>query len=268
MQAHRLSRQLAASASLCLAPLALAQGLGLRSRSKRLPEADGERSGESPGHGEPIRLLAVGESPLAAVGLNHPGETVARHLADRIAQGSGRPAHWRILARGGYTAQAVRDRLLPNLEPEPADLILIGLGVNDSIRLRSARRWQADLIALIHALQARTGTAPVLVAGVPDMRHFPLLPWSLRRLFGSRSRLLDQAAGDMAAARTQTRYVPMELDARSSELFCVDGFHPNAQGHALWAEQLAPAALQLLGLEDRGAKIGKIPSPEEPESSP
>lgn len=244
----RLKRRLAASASLSLAPLALAQGLRLRSRALRLPEADGDRCGEIAGQGAPIRLLAVGESPLAAVGLAHPAETVARHLAAHIAQASGRPAHWRILARGGYTAKAVRQRLVPELKAWPAELILIGLGVNDSIRLRSARRWQADLIDLIRALQARTGAAPILLAGVPDMRHFPLLPWSLRCLLGCRSRLLDQAAGDLADALAQTRYVPMELDARSSELFCVDGFHPNAQGHAVWAEQLVPAALQLLGL--------------------
>ena len=267
MQTRRLERQLAASASLCLVPLAMVQGWALRSKSQRLPEADGERSGVIAGQGKPIRLLAVGESPLAAVGLDHPDETVARHLALRVAEASGRPAHWRILARGGYTAQVVRERLLPTLEAGPADLILIGLGVNDSIRLRSARRWQADLIALIHALHARTGTAPVLLAGVPDMRHFPLLPWSLRRLLGSRSRLLDQAAGDIANTRDQIRHVSMELDARASELFCVDGFHPNVQGHALWAEQLAPAALQLLGLENPCREIGKILRADEPASS-
>ncbi|MGY6553611.1 MAG: SGNH/GDSL hydrolase family protein [Wenzhouxiangella sp.] len=263
-----LKHRLAATLSLALTPIALLQGLPLKRRSTRLPEAAGERYGEIVGQGTSLRLLAVGESPLAGVGLSHPGETVARQLALRIAQASGRPTHWRILARGGYTARAVRERLVPQLDAGPADLILIGLGVNDSIRLRSARRWQAELGALIQALQARTGAAPILLAGVPDMRHFPVLPWSLRQLFGSRSRLLDQAAGELAAALPQTRYVTMELDARSSELFCADGFHPNANGHALWAEQLAPAALQLLGLADQQLDVDDIlPANEQASSS-
>lgn len=239
-------RRMAAAVSLALTPVALAQGLWLRTRHKPLPEAEGERYGEIAGSGRPIHLLAAGESPLAAVGLAHPRETVARHLAEHIAQASSRPTHWRILARGGFTAEAVRERLVPRLESAPADLILIGLGVNDSIRLHSARRWQEDLSRLIEAIQAKTGPAPVLLAGVPDMFHFPLLPQPLKTLLGTRSRLLDQAAGQLAALRPATRYVPMQLDGRSRELFCSDGFHPNAQGHALWAEQLGPAALALL----------------------
>lgn len=241
-------RRLAAALSLGLAPIALPQGLWLRSRSTRLPEAAGDRQGEIAGLGQALRLLAVGESPLAAVGLDSPSETVARHLAEQIAAASGRPTQWQILARGGYTAAAVRERLLPQLQTPDVDLILIGLGVNDSIRLRSARRWKHDLSALIAKLRERAGPAPVLLAGVPDMFHFPLLPLALKLMLGSRSRLLDQAAAELAASHQQTRYVSMQLDARSRELFCEDGFHPNAQGHLLWAEQLAPAALAMLGL--------------------
>ena len=242
-------RRLAASLSLALAPVALPQALWLKRRATRLAEAEGERDGQLGPSGSPIRLLAVGESPLAGVGLSHPSETVACHLAEHLRQASDRPVQWRILARGGYTAAVVRQRLVPELEPWDADLILIGLGVNDSLRLRSARRWQHDLGALITDLHARTGPAPVLLAGVPDMVHFPLLPLSLKLLLGSRSRLLDQAAAELAAQRPNTSYVSMSLDGRSGELFCADGFHPNAHGHALWAEQLAPAALQLLGLQ-------------------
>lgn len=243
-----LKRQLAATLSLALAPIALPQGLLLRGRATRLPEASGERHGEVAGSGAPIRLLAVGESPLAGVGLAHPRETVVRHLAEHVCQASDRPVSWHILARGGYTAEAVTRRLVPRLAPEATDLILIGLGVNDSLKLRSVRRWQRDLACLVEALQARTGPAPVLLAGVPDMLHFPLLPPALKLLLGSRSRLLDHATAQWAAQRPGTAYISMKLDGRSRELFCSDGFHPNARGHALWAEQLAPAALQLLGI--------------------
>ncbi|TVS13288.1 MAG: SGNH/GDSL hydrolase family protein [Wenzhouxiangella sp.] len=242
-----LKVQAAASFSLILAPLALPQGLRLRKTATRLPEAPGERSGLTPGADPVLRVLAVGESPLAGVGLDEQSQGLAARLAERLSEATGRAVQWRTAARGGLTAAALREKLVPGLAPEPADLILIGLGVNDSLALRSARRWQRDLEDLIKELHARTGPAPVLLAGVPDMYHFPLLPSPLRLLLGSRSRLLDRAAARLAARREHTNYVSMALDARSTELFCEDGFHPNRDGHIQWAEQLTPAALQLLG---------------------
>lgn len=249
MTGQGFKRQFAATLSLGLAPVALPQGLWLNRHAQRLPEAPGERSGQHPGTEPALRLLAVGESPLAGVGLDNPRSTVACALAGRLSQATQRASRWRILAKGGVTARALRDRLLPGLETAPADLILIGLGVNDSIRLRSATRWQRDLEQLIKALRARTGPAPVLLAGVPDMHHFPALPRPLKTLLGSRSRLLDHATRQLAARLPGAIYVPLGLDARSHELFCDDGFHPNARGHALWAEQLTPMALHLLGLQ-------------------
>ena len=250
MSSDRLKAQLAASFSLVLAPLALPQGLRLRKTAIRLREAPGARSGLVPGAEAQIRLLAVGESPLAGVGLEDQSQALTARLAERLAAETGRGVRWRSVARGGLTAAALREKLLPEraqeLSQEPADLILIGLGVNDSLALRSARRWQRDLEDLIGELHARTGPAPVLLAGVPDMYHFPLLPFPLSLLLGSRSRLLARAADRLAARRAHARYVPMALDGRSAELFCEDGFHPNRDGHALWAEQLTPAALQLL----------------------
>lgn len=239
-------RQLLASLSLALAPVALPQGRQLRRRTVPLAEAAGERFGRWPGSAPALGLLAVGESPLAGVGLDQAAETVACRLAEQLQQRTGRAVHWRSLARGGLTAEAVRKKLVPDLETGPVDLILIALGVNDSLALRPARRWRADLEALIAALHERTGAAPVLLAGVPDMHHFPLLPFPLSFVLGSRARLLDHAAGRLARLRSALAHVPMALDARAGELFCEDGFHPNRTGHERWAEQLAPAALELL----------------------
>ncbi|MFP4043411.1 MAG: GDSL-type esterase/lipase family protein, partial [Rhodosalinus sp.] len=201
------------------APVALRQGRQLRQDAIRLPEAPGERGASVPGSPPALRLLAVGESPLAGVGLDHPNQTVAARLAELIRQRTDRAVRWQILARGGLTAEAVQKKLLPGLEAGSVDLILIGLGVNDSLALRSARRWRGDLQLLIEALHARLGPAPVLLAGVPDMQRFPLLPFPLSLLLGARARLLDHTAAGLAGSRPEMRHVPMRLDAGSSELF-------------------------------------------------
>lgn len=246
MDTEGLRRQVLAWLGLVLGPVALVQGRALRRQAQRLAEAPGERSGQVAGSGPALRLLAVGESPLAGVGLDHPGQSLACRLAEQLQQRTQRAVNWQVCAGGGYSAAAVRQKLIPDLDTGSIDLILIGLGVNDTLALRSARRWRADLEALIEALHARTGPAPVLLAGVPDMHHFPLLPFPLSFVLGSRSRLLDHAAGRLARSRKAMSHVPMSLDARASELFCADGFHPNRIGHERWAELLAPAALDLL----------------------
>ena len=235
-----------AALGLTLAPIALPQALWLRSRATRLPEAPGERAGVHAGRDPALHIVAVGESPLAAVGLPNQASALTPVLAGLLAEQTGRCVHWRTAARGGVTAAAVRHTLLPDLAPGPCSLILIGLGVNDSIALRSATRWRGDLCALIKAIRQRCGPAPVLLAGVPGMQHFPVLPRPLNWLLGSRARLLDHVAHELASAHPDVAHVPMQLDGRMQHLFCQDGFHPNAEGHALWAEQLLPTALALI----------------------
>lgn len=239
--------QLAASLSLGLVPVALAQGRRLRRTARRLPEAPGERLGTADGSQPALRIVAVGESPLAGVGLADQADALTPCLAKLIAGSTGRAVRWQTAARGGATAGAVQRSLVGRLAPEPVDLFVIGLGVNDSIALRGLRRWQRDLAALINALYKQCGPAPVLLAGVPDMHHFPALPAPLRHMLGSRARLLDHGAAALAAAGPNITHVPMQLDGQMQALFCSDGFHPNADGHALWAEQLLPAALDLIG---------------------
>lgn len=229
-----------------LAPIALVQGLLLRRSLPRLPEAPGEREGSFGQGKQPLRLLAIGESPLAGVGLADQGETLAARLAELLADRVKRPVQWQTAARGGVTARQTRERLVERLDPTPASLILIGLGVNDSLKQQGPERWQRDLVALIESLRARVGPAPVILTGVPDMGQFPALPAPLSILLGTRARLLDAAAAELAETLEQVQHVAMPLDARIKDLFCHDGFHPSAEGHQRWAEHLLQATLEQL----------------------
>ncbi len=204
-----------------------------------MAEAPGPRQGEVEGDQPALQLVAIGESPLAGVGLAAQAEALTPQLAQRLAGQYQRAVAWRTAAAGGVTACACRQRLLPNLAAAPADLALIGLGVNDSLRLSSATAWQRDLRALIDVLRRVLGDVPVVLSAVPDMGRFPALPGSLRLLLGSRSRLLDAAAAELAEELDRVWHLPLPGELIEGQLFCCDGFHPNAEGHALWADQLA-----------------------------
>lgn len=242
MQSLRRRARLA----MLLAPVALAQGMLLRRRMPRLPEAPGARTGMTGQGDKPLRLVAVGESPLAGVGLADQRETLTARLAEQLAERISQPVQWQVSARGGVTAEQTRQRLVEGLDPRPASLILIGLGVNDCLKLQAPARWQQDLTALIETLRARVGPAPVILTGVPDMGCFPALPAPLSILLGTRARLLDAAAAELAETLQQVRHVSMTLDAETRTLFCADGFHPSAQGHQRWAEHLLQPCLEAL----------------------
>ncbi len=227
-----------------LTPLALHQALRLKKTAQRLPEADGPRHGEAPGPEPGLRLLAIGESPLAGVGLGHQSQTLTALLAGLLADQLDQSVSWQTAARGGVTAERCRHELIPQLESGPADLIIICLGVNDSTRLRSPGRWTRDLTDLIADLRQRHGQTPIILTGVPDMQQFPLLPEPLAVILGLRSRLLDQAATNLAANLEDVHHAALPLDAESTALFCEDGFHPNSEGHEQWAEQLAGFAVE------------------------
>ena len=227
-----------ASLALIAAPVYIVQGRRLRRNTPRLPEAPEPRHGQIAGNDPSLKLLAIGESPLAGVGVDSADETVIARLGEKLASITGRVAHWSIIARGGVTAAETVDQLLPQVPEERIDLVLIGLGVNDCLQLTPTRRWQAQLRALIDGLTDRCQPGLVALAGVPPMKHFPALPRPLADMLGLRARLLDAAATEVASSYERVVHVPMSFDGRSPELFCHDGFHPCAHGHRVWAEQL------------------------------
>ncbi|QOC22320.1 SGNH/GDSL hydrolase family protein [Wenzhouxiangella sp. AB-CW3] len=227
-----------AALALVGAPAYLLQGRRVKRNTPRLPEAPGLRYGQIDGEQPPLRLLAVGESPLAGVGLDSADQTVIAGLAERLARQSGRATNWSIVARGGVTVADTCDQLLPQIPERSVDLVLIGLGVNDCLQLTGARGWQAGLATLFDGLTERCQPGRIVLSGVPPMQHFPALPQPLAGMLGLRARMLDAASAELAASRSDVIHAPMNFDGRSQELFCHDGFHPGVRGHQLWAEQL------------------------------
>jgi lysophospholipase L1-like esterase len=231
--------QAAAGLSLLGAPVYWWQGRQLRRRLPRLEEAPGDRRGRH-GVGTPdFRLVGVGESPMAAVGLTCQSEGLIPQIAARLAQRAGRAVEWETAARSGATARDCRHELLPALGLRRADAVVVALGVNDTLALHGARRWRGDLGDLLDAVGQRLQPEIIVLAGVPPMQAFPALPLPLSGMLGLRSALLDSVARNLARHEDRLRHRPMVLDAKQDALFCIDGFHPNAEGHARWADQLA-----------------------------
>lgn len=225
-------------------PLMLPQALRLKRSAPRAAAANGAREGNA---GDPeaprLRLLALGDSPFEGVGIPRIADTLPVRLAQRIADAQQVRVDWHISAKNGATAGSLRERLLPTIEPEAFDLILVSVGVNDVTGLSRGHRFADALDALLADLRAHSPRAQLVLLGIPPMQAFPLLPQPLRAWLGGRSRRLE-ALGVAAARRHQALHSPVRVQP-APELFASDGFHPSELGHARWAEEVY-AQLQAL----------------------
>jgi lysophospholipase L1-like esterase len=244
----------ASTCSFALAPWVVLQGRRVRRLTPRLPEAAGPRDGEIAGADPPIRLLLIGESTAAGVGVATHDEGLAGEVSRTLAAATDRRVVWMVRGRNGATAESTRVELLPQIDGFLPDVTVVVLGVNDTLRLARPRRFIAALDALATALRARQPSTTLVIAAVPPMGRFPALPAPLRQVLGLRARVLDLAAVRFARGCAGARHVPMPMPGTgtTTALFAADGFHPSAPGYQTWGRELGEACAAVLAGQGAG----------------
>ncbi|MFD1700060.1 SGNH/GDSL hydrolase family protein [Halopseudomonas phragmitis] len=211
----------------------------------RLPDAaqpwQGCEQPEGVWNVEPLRLLLVGESTVAGVGVDSQAEALAGQLARQLAQATGRAVEWRACGRNGVRAAECRSELLPAVSGQRWDLVVLVLGVNDTTHLTPRWRWRTEVSALITALGA--SGAQVLVSAVPPLGQFRALPQPLRAWFGLRAGLLDADLRRLVA-HSGAAYCTLDIPFQAHYL-ARDGYHPSAEGYRLWAGSIVRQWLAL-----------------------
>lgn len=117
------------------------QGRRMRNTGVRLPEPAGPRSGCA---GEPdgrsLRLLFVGDSTAAGVGVKEQQFALAPQVAEKLARLRGSGVHWQLIAKTGATTASAM-QLLDESTPERSDVLVLSLGTNDVTRQRSPKTF-------------------------------------------------------------------------------------------------------------------------------
>lgn len=218
-----------------LSPAIIPLAVHTRRRTLRLPEASGEPSGQYGTGRVSQRLLVVGESTAAGVGVDHHREGLASQLAALLAQDGG-AVRWHTLGVNGIRMAALIDTL--TITPLPAcDAIFISMGVNDTTGLTSRANYRKQLSTLIARLKQQQPDACLYVLAVPPMHRFTALPAPLRQVLGWRARLLDRQQRRLAEETPGVHYLgypPLSDPA----LLANDGYHPSAPGYRAMAEAL------------------------------
>jgi len=218
-------------------PLSAVQGLWLRRTAPRMPEAPGERYGQV-GHGETLRLLAMGDSIIVGVGLKAISHALPVQFATALAQIRGCRVEWQLEASNGADICHLRSTISRLDASQRADVILISIGVNNVTGLTSLRQWQTRFKALLSDLRKKWPEARVIFAGLPPMGQFPLPPQPLRFTLGFRAAALDHIAAGLLKNEPNMLHIPTDIDPDYQQ-FCADGFHPAKESCEFWAIELA-----------------------------
>ena len=228
-------------------PLALTQGLYVKYRAAQLEEAAGPRWGRT-GEGPPLRILIVGDSSAAGVGVSTQDEALTGQLVRRLSRDH--TVHWHLAARCGATALSVQ-ALLDQVPRQRFDIAVTALGVNDAKNGVSLAAWRSRKAALFMRLAEEFGVRMVCASGMPPVRDFPLLPSPLRWALAERARIFDLEHRALLRDIPFVRYLegPPRLDPAE---MAIDGFHPGPAIYADWGRRTeALIRAEWPGLRDR-----------------
>lgn len=215
-----------------------------------------------PGRSRPgtrrLRMVVLGDSTTAGVGVERAEDSLPYLIARRLAEAEGRAVH--VVSYGWAGARAAdlpRQQLPRAIEPlrstetesflAGADVVAIVIGSNDATHSTPPRRFRASLRTLLDGIRTTAPTARIVVAGIPAFRGALRAIEPLIFLADQYARLLrpiSRGEADRAGAAFAdlARDVPPRIRGRT-DVLSDDRFHPSVVGYAAWADVIAEALL-------------------------
>lgn len=239
---------LGAVVSIPLLPLMYIHGKRIRASVPELPEATGT-AGSADASGQPLRLITIGESTIAGVGVATHEEGFTGALAKELAAALDRTVEWNVYAKSGYTVQRMTDKLIPKITQKQADLIVIGTGGNDAFTLNRPNKWRKQQIGLIEKVQAKYPDAPIVFTNMPPIKEFPAFTSLIKFVVGNLVEILGDELEMIVRKRdnvyynaekltfaTWTKHYGLEDDIQQ---FFSDGVHPSKVTYQIWGKDIA-----------------------------
>ena len=247
------------------APIYLYQGRKIKRDTVRLPEPVGERFGQvdlipkadinTSQRQQTLTLMVVGDSAAAGVGSDTQQAALTGQLIPALQQQPTIGARfatlsWSLQATTGHTSFDILRRLyvLP-VPPQPVDVMVVSVGVNDTTKNVARVRWQQQLEQIIAIAQRKFGVQVLIFPSLPPMAKMPAIPAPLNGFIGAKAQRMDQDLQAICAQHNGVYHIPvdfLELAATHSSnpalIFASDGFHPSSLTYQQWCykQALAP----------------------------
>lgn len=217
-----------------LAPVLLVQARRLKRTTPRLADAALPWSGTQPGP-DPLRLLVLGDSTAAGVGVTSQADALPGNLARELSALYDRGVEWTAIGKNGATAKDLLERFIRPATEATYDIVFLSIGANDALTLRSRRAFARDIRLILSILRTRNPDALVMMSSLPAFFRFELLPNPLRWNLYLHSRNLESAAQEIVAA-TPGAFMSPPPPPYTAGFFAEDLFHPSDVGYRDWAQ--------------------------------
>ena len=196
-----LKRTFKSILSWLLLPIYLPIGIWIRERSPRFGPAANPVSGQY-GKGKPkVKLLVVGDSSAASVGIAQAKDGLASQVARWLHEDQNVAVSWKTSGHNSAIAGEVRDIIIPNLPEAEYTHIIMAIGTNDIKNLHTVSRWKKQFGGMIYALRARFPEAQIWWMPIMKMRDVPTIPAPLAFIMQLRTDLLNQKAIELCQER-------------------------------------------------------------------
>ncbi len=201
--------------------------------------------------GSALRLVVLGDSTTAGVGVTRAEDSLPYRLAQRLAVAERRSV--RVISygwAGARVADLLRDQVPRAMGPTPknrrgpflpdAEIVAVVIGSNDATHNTPPGRYRSDLRSVLAAVRDATPDAQVVLAGIPAFRGALSELEPLIFLADQYARLL-RPISRTEAKRAGVTYADLHAEvapllAGQSGILSSDGFHPSAVGYDAWAE--------------------------------
>lgn len=238
-----------------LLPRLYIDGKSVRKSVPVLPDARIPNGSVMTDGGAVFTIAILGESTMAGIGVEYHKDGFAGRLAHYMSESLNRSVNWMVHAQSGATLAEVNQRIVPNLDLNEVDLIVIGTGGNDAFSFTSLRKWNKEVRRTILQLSAKSN-APIVFAHMPPIRFFPAFTPTLQNTIGNWVDELGHHLGILVKDYDHVSY-PDELISLESwrkkykfesgvDVFFSDGVHPSALTYDVWARELSSFILEVL----------------------
>jgi acyl-CoA thioesterase I len=219
----------------CIAVYVIIEFLIIKYNGTLVPAPDIPRTPQTFGTGPKITYVVMGDSTSIGQGTEYEysyAVTTAKHLASRYTV---------TLINTGISGARVDDVLTDQLGQAVAskpDVLLLGVGANDTTHFTDLKRMEKSLQQIIDSLKQVNPNIQIILTRSPaldSVSRFPPISKYILRIRTERvNHVFDliirknHLIPALIAERTRAAFLA------DPSLTAADNFHPNARGYALW----------------------------------
>jgi len=232
-----------------LLPILYFQGKKILKKVPKLPEARNPKGYIKTASEKTLKILAIGESTLAGVGVDFHENGFIGALAKEISKKTNSSILWHVYAKSGYTAKMIRKIIIPKIEETNADIIVIGLGGNDAFKLNSPEIWMLNINLLIKDLKRKFPKTPIYFANMPPIKEFPAFTFLIRFVIGNLVEILGKKLHRKVRTKKNVHFnneiIKVETWKKRYNVngdistFFSDGVHPSKLTYQIWGKDMA-----------------------------